>query len=101
MLIQTPLKLNDIVTIKLKRGEELIGKLVNENTGDVIEVKRPLIVMMSEQGFGLMPFMLTASPDATVAIDRSQVVGYAKTIEQVAAEYIKQTTGLHLPTVGG
>jgi hypothetical protein len=94
MLIQSPLKLNDIVTLKLIGGDEIIGKLTDERTDTYVEVKKPLVVMMAQQGFGLMPFMLTGNPDATVKIDRSHVLAMSKTMDQVSKEYIKQTTGL-------
>jgi len=94
MLIQSPLKLNDIVTLKLIGGDEIIGKLTDERTDTYVEVKKPLVVMMAQQGFGLMPFMLTGNPDATVKIDRSHVLAVSKTMDQVSKEYIKQTTGL-------
>jgi len=94
MLIQTPMKLNDIVTIKLIGGDEVIGKLTDERTDSYVEIKKPLVVMMAQQGFGLMPFMLTGSPDATVKLDRSHVLAVMKTMDQVSKEYIKQTTGL-------
>ena len=94
MLIQTPMKLNDIVTIKLVGGDEVIGKLTDERTDSYIEIKKPLVVMMAQQGFGLMPFMLTGNPDATVKLDRSHVLAVMKTMDQVSKEYIKQTTGI-------
>ena len=94
MLIQTPMKLNDIVTIKLVGGDEVIGKLTDERTDSYVEIKKPLVVMMAQQGFGLMPFMLTGNPDATVKLDRSHVLAVMKTMEQVSKEYIKQTTGI-------
>ena len=94
MLIQPPLKLNDIVTLKLIGGDEVIGKLTDERMDSYIEIKKPLVVMMAQQGFGLMPFMLTGGPDATIKFDRSHVLAYAKTMDKVSSEYIKQTTGL-------
>ena len=94
MLIQSPLKLNDVVTLKLIGGDEVIGKLTDERIDTYVEVKKPLVVMMAQQGFGLMPFMLTGNPDATVKIDRSHVLAVSKTMDQVSKEYIKQTTGL-------
>ena len=94
MLIQSPLKLNDVVTLKLIGGDEVIGKLTDERIDTYVEVKKPLVVMMAQQGFGLMPFMLTGNPDATVRIDRRHVLALSKTMDQVTKEYIKQTTGL-------
>lgn len=94
MLIETPMKLNDVVTVKMVGGDEVVGKLVDERTEDYIELSKPLVVMMSQQGFGLAPFILTAGPDCTAKIDRRHVVTVVKTLKEVASQYIKQTTGL-------
>ena len=94
MLIETPMKLNDVVTVKMVGGDEVVGKLVDERTDEHIELSKPLVVMMSQQGFGLAPFILTAGPDCTAKIDRRHVVTVVKTLKEVASQYIKQTTGL-------
>lgn len=94
MLIQTPIKLNDIVTIKMVGGDEVVGKLLDERMMEQIELGKPRVVMMSQQGFGLAPYILTADPDGSVYLDRRHVVSVVKTFEPVAKEYIKQTTGI-------
>ena len=94
MLIETPMKLNDVVTVKMVGGDEVIGKLTDERTDTYIELARPLMVMMAQQGFGLVPYVLTAGPDATLQLDRKHVISFVKTFDQVAKQYIKQTSGL-------
>lgn len=94
MLIETPVKLNDIVTVKMVGGDEVIGKLLNEHTDQYVELSKPLVVMMGQQGFGLAPYILTANPDTAAKLDRRHIVSYVKTFDQVAKEYIRQTTGL-------
>ena len=49
---------------------------------------------MGQQGFGLVPYILTAAPDAPAKLDRGHVITLVKTYDQVAKEYVKQTTGL-------
>lgn len=94
MLISTPMSLNDVVTVKMVGGDEVVGKLTDERTDSYVELAKPLMVMMAQQGFGLVPYVLTASPDASVQLDRRHVVTIVKTFDKVAKEYIKQTTGL-------
>lgn len=94
MFIETPAKLNDVVTLKMVGGDEVIGRLADERTDTYIELTKPLLVMMAQQGFGLVPYVLTAGPDAKVKVDRSHVITVVKTVEGVAKEYMKQTTGL-------
>jgi hypothetical protein len=94
MLIETPAKLNDVVTIKMVGGDEVVGKLLDEHTDQYVEIGKPLVVMMSQQGFGLAPYILTAGPDANAKLDRRHVISIVKTYDAVAKQYIKQTTGL-------
>lgn len=94
MLIQTPIKLNDIVTVKMVGGDEVIGKLLDERTDEYVELSKPLVVMIGQQGFGLAPYILTAGPDSSAKLDRNHIVTLVKTFDQVAKEYVKQTTGI-------
>lgn len=94
MLIEQQAKLNDVVTLKLVGGDEVLGRLADERTEQYVEISKPLLVMMSQQGFGLVPYVLTAGADAKVKINNSHVITMTKTLDQVAKEYLKQTTGL-------
>lgn len=94
MLISTPISLNDIVTVKMVGGDEVLGKLTDERTDSYVELSKPLMVMMAQQGFGLVPYVLTAGPDASIQLDRKHVISIVKTFDQVAKQYIKQTTGI-------
>ena len=94
MLIETQLKLNDVVTVKMVGGDEVLGRLNDERTDEYIELNKPQLVMMAQQGFGLVPYVLTAGPDATIQLDRKHVIAIVKSYDQVAKQYIKQTTGL-------
>jgi hypothetical protein len=83
-----------VVTIKVLGGDELVARLDEEYTiGGPIRVVKPLVVMMGQQGFGMMPFMLTAQSEA-ITVQNQSILGVAKTIKEVADEYLKQTTGL-------
>jgi len=52
MLIDTPYKNGDIVSIKLNSGEEVIAKLEDE-TGTHYKLSKPLMVAATQQGLGL------------------------------------------------
>jgi hypothetical protein len=97
MLIETPTKLNDIVTLKMVGGDEVVGKLIDEYTETYVELSKPLVVMMAQQGFGLAPYILTAGPDASAKLDRKHVIAIVKTLDSVAKQYIKQTTNILVP----
>ena len=96
MFIETPAKLNDVVTVKMVGGDEIVGRLADERTDDYIELTKPLLVMMAQQGFGLIPYVLTSDPDAKVKLTRTHVITMVKTFDPVAKQYIKQSTGIQI-----
>lgn len=87
-------KLRDVVTIKMLGGDEIIARLANENVEHSIEVTKPLVVMMAQQGFGLLPFMLTGVQTETITFMKQHVIAMVHTQDAVMKEYIKQTTGI-------
>jgi len=93
MLIETPYKVNDIVTLKILGGDEVIGRLTSIEGGNVT-INKPHAVMMGQQGFGLVPYIMTAGPDVKVEFKPEHILSVVKTFEGVAKEYIKQTSGI-------
>jgi hypothetical protein len=93
MLIETPYKNGDTVSIKLTSGEEIVARLVEEK-GSTLLLNKPLMIAATQQGLGLAPFMFTSSPDAKVNIDLSKVVCVTKTQDEFASQYIQNTTGI-------
>jgi len=92
MLIETPYKINDIVTLKVLGGDEIIGRLTAVDGS--VTINKPHVVMMGQQGFGLVPYIMTAGPDVKVDFKSEHIFSLVKTYEPVAKEYIKQTSGL-------
>ena len=88
---------NKVNTIKLLGGDEVVAEIVDSQPGYIV-VRRPVLVVMGQQGFGFMPFMLTAGMDITVELERSAIVSMAPTLIDVVKAYtthtVKQTTGL-------
>ena len=93
MLIETPYKVGDTVSIKLTSGEELIGRLDEEST-DTFVLSKPLMVVAGQQGLGLAPFMFTVNPDAKFKIKSTSIVCVIKTADDMAKQYIQSTTGI-------
>jgi len=93
MLIETPYKVNDIVTLKILGGDEVVGRLTSIEGGNVT-INKPHAVMMGQQGFGLVPYIMTAGPDVKVEFKPEHIFSVVKTFEGVAKEYIKQTSGI-------
>lgn len=95
MIIETPYKALDTVTIKTSAGEEIVARFIEEND-KTIKVKKPMVIMATAQGIGLGPFAFTLNPDADVALNKSAVLMVAKTDKDMASQYVQSTTGLTL-----
>lgn len=93
MIIETPYKINDVVSIKLSSGEELVGKLVDES-GDTVTLSKPLMLSMTQKGMGLAPYMFTVDPESKISFNQKNIITLAKTMETMAKQYIQSTTGL-------
>ena len=91
-------KTNEIYTIKVLSGEELITKVLDENA-DTITVSEPLSIAPNQQGMGLMPSLFSAEMDKPVTINKSGITMYAITAEQIRVKYIEVTTGISTPPV--
>lgn len=81
------------ITMKLIGGDEVVARLVEDN-GHQLIVKKPMVVAMAQQGFGLMPYVLTINSDSNMEISRDHVICFGNTLKEVNDAYIKQTTGL-------
>jgi hypothetical protein len=94
MIIQKPdYESEDIVTIKLISGEEVIGKYVKSD--DIsITLDKPLMLAMSQKGIGMVPVLMTVNPETTLKFNKLSVIVQAHSDEEVAKQYIYQTTGI-------
>jgi hypothetical protein len=95
MLIEAPYSVNDVVSIRLSSGEEIVGKLLADDA-NTIKLKQPLMAMMSEKGLAMIPFMLTVNPESDLTVSKNQIVITAKSYKEVADHYLQSTTGISL-----
>lgn len=95
MLIETPYKVGDIVSLKLNSGEELIGRLEAEETNSYT-MHKPMALVAGQQGIGLAPFMFSVSPDAKLKINAITVTCISKTEGDIGKQYTTQTTGIQM-----
>jgi small nuclear ribonucleoprotein (snRNP)-like protein len=93
MIIQTPYKVGDIVSIKLSSGEEMVATLESENSTDVV-LRKPLMLVAGQQGAGLAPFMFTVDQDAKYTVKLNNIICIVKTAKDAASTYTQSTTGL-------
>ena len=93
MIIETPYKVGDTVSIKLTSGEEVVARY-KEDKNNAMVLSKPLMVTATQKGLGLAPFMFTIGTDATVSVDNSKVVCVVKTQDDMSKQYITSTTGI-------
>jgi len=95
MLLETPYKAQDTITIKTTAGEELVARFVEEDS-NFITVQKPMAIMATQQGIGLGPFTFTINPDAKVDINKNAVLVIHKTDPEMAKQYVSSTTGIQM-----
>lgn len=96
MLIQT-YKTNDIVTMKLITGEEIITKFIS-NEDNSYKINKPLVLSITSQGPAMTPFLFTAELDSDISIPKAAIIATAKTEKTTSNQYIKGTTGIQPAT---
>lgn len=103
MLIQksSVIEINDIVTIKLSSGEEIIGKLT-EKTTDTISLAKPVQIVMQpigpkQMGLAFHP-VLGSVGEVTMQFSLANLaIRPVKTGDDVMRNYIQATSGLVTP----
>lgn len=105
MLMERNVAPNDVVTLRLVTGEEIIAKLLEETASSIV-ISKPVVVQMQmvsaqQAGIGFLPFMVSVDEDTkfTLPVDKL-VVRPVKSRKDIQAQYIKMTTGLDVPTSG-
>ena len=93
MIIETPFKDGDTVTVKTTAGEEIVARLVQIQT-ESYKLAKPMKIVATQQGIGLMPLAYTIHPDAKVDVLKHAILFIAKTDSEMSKQYIGSTTGI-------
>lgn len=96
MIIKT-FKANDIVTMKLVTGEEVISKFV-ESSDAGYTINKPLVLSITPNGVAMTPFLFTAEIHGDITIPKNAVIALASTDKSTSGQYIKGTTGIQPAT---
>ena len=95
MLVEAPYQNGDVITMKSASGEEIIARLIVEDNG-ILTVSKPMTAVVHEQGIGMLPYLMTVSPNTNVKLNRSGLSVVAKTAKEIADEYTRQTSSLSI-----
>jgi hypothetical protein len=99
---QTIVTTDDIVTVKLVSGEEIVGRLLEQGI-DAYTLGKPVTVALQpinaqQMGMQFLPVLGSVEPDATLVIPKNAVaIRPVKTAPTIKSNYIELTTGLITP----
>lgn len=94
MLIDKGISKNDVVSIKLLNGDEIITRFEEETT-DTITINRPLALSVGSQGLGMMPWIFLGDKE-TMTLKKSHVFVMVPSKKDAADQYMQGTTGIAL-----
>lgn len=94
MLVQKPISANDIVSMKLVNGDEIICRYDSEDE-KTITVNRPLALTMGTGGLGMIPWVFLSDKD-TYTLQKSHVFVMVPSKKDAADQYMQGTTGIAL-----
>lgn len=89
---------SNITIIKLISGEQILGKLGTAPTTTQTRLEKAHVMAMSPNGqqFMLMPYVVGAASES-VDINNNTIVTTVAANAELAAAFIKQTSGIELP----
>ena len=93
MIIKKPIESQSTITIKTTGGDEIVARFIEEDN-TTITIKKPLALMVTQQGIGLGPYVFTADVDENIVINKSAIVFFTKTDKEMATQSMSSTTGL-------
>lgn len=90
------IKTNEVVSIKLNSGEELITR-VKEVTDTYLIITEPVSVAPGPQGMGLVPSLFTANPSGEFMLNRNSIAVVCETEYNIKAKYSEAVSGVKVP----
>jgi hypothetical protein len=106
MIIEKKAAVNDVVSVRLVTGEELVGRIAESDT-QTLTLSKPIVVQMQmlpngQATLAFGPFLASCEEAATkFKFDRARLLCEpVKTRDDIKAQYIKMTTGIEVPITG-
>lgn len=87
---------DNIITIKLVTGEEVVAKL--KSTDDTsVTITKPVVIMMSPQGLAFGSFTPTMDSTEGLTLNKTTIMSVGLTLDKVAKEYTNATSSIKTP----
>ncbi len=106
MLIQKPITEQDVVTIRLVSGEEIVGRLASD-TETHLTLSKPIsigiqMVGQNQAQLAFSPFMASVDDSGSLTFNKAALVTLpAKTREDVKKSYLTATSSIEMPAKQG
>jgi hypothetical protein len=104
MLLEKTWKNDDVCTIKMTTGDEVVAKIVDSAPSWIV-ITKPLVLSLGvdpqtqQYQLQMLPtFLFSAQPDAKLKIDMQHVITITLSEENAKNSYITNTTGLAVPS---
>jgi hypothetical protein len=94
MLIEKNFSKNDVITIKLINGDEIIARFVDQ-TPSTITINRPMAITAGMQGLGIIPWVFFGGVD-DYTLSRDHMFLAVNSKREAADQYLQGTTGIAL-----
>lgn len=96
MLIQKQPGPGDLIAIKLVTGEEIVGRIDDNQKPDApgLTLKSPVGWMLTQQGVMPAPFMVTADDKPTIHFLGTAIISKTTPRKEIADAYVQITTGI-------
>lgn len=89
--------MNDIVTIKLVTGEEVIGRQIHKDQHHVtLEKPVQLAITQQGQGLGFAPVCISIDDASEFRFRQDHILFSATTRKDLVDPYLKATTGIEI-----
>tara|TARA_Y100001937_G_scaffold127647_2_gene200548 strand:- start:845 stop:1138 length:294 start_codon:yes stop_codon:yes gene_type:complete len=86
---------NDIISIKLLAGEEIIAKFISDEENSIIVERATTMAANPQGGLALVPWMMSALPE-TIELNKATIITMSPTAKEIADKFIEATTNIAL-----
>lgn len=97
MLVISNFKKNDVITIKLSTGEEIVARF-DADTGSELKVVKPTVLTLNpaDGKAMLIPWLMSVDTQSSdpIIIAKAQIVAASKPHKGISDGYMTSTTGL-------
>lgn len=88
---------NDIVSLKMVTGEEIVARVVSDGERE-ITIYKPLTLVHSGQGFALLQTLMSAKPEVQIVVQKTAIVMSSLSRDEMRNAWYESTSGLAAPT---